>query len=230
MYYIPMRIRILIVVAVLLTPLAVWRIVSSRNSAPDRSPEEIAIRKDRIAGNVEGLAKKVKTFPPKYARKAVRAFGPGGAKSLPLLKKVLLEDKRSEIRQQAAQTMAQAVQVAARKDKPLARQMTSALVTALSRDKTPEVRASAAAALGQVYDYNNMASLLKAMDDKDLTVRRRAFEAVTRIFGRRYIFNPNSAPDKRQIVIRAINADWEIHKKPVGNYHDRNRKSLKQTH
>lgn len=227
MYYIPMRLRILIAIAVLLIPLVVWRILSTQDAAPPMSPEEIVIREDRLSGNIEGLAEKVKTYRPRYAKKAVRNMGPAGAKSLPFLKKILLKDNRSEIRQLAAQTMAQAIQVAAQKTKPLDKRMTDALVTALSSDEVPEVQASAASALGQVYDYSNMASLLKAMDSKHLAVRRRAFEAVTRIFGRRYEFNPNSASDKRQIVIQAITADWEIHKKYIGKYHDNRRKSPK---
>jgi len=219
-----MRLRILIATAVLLTPLVVWRVVATRDAPPPMTPEEIAIRKDRISGNVEGLAKKVENLPPKFAKKAVRAMASGGTKSLPFLKKILRKNKRPEIRQQAAQTMAQTLQKTARKAKPLDKKMTDALVEAVLSDKAPEVRASAASALGQVYDYSNMASLLKAMDDESLAVRRRAFEAVSRIYGRRYEFNPNSASSKRQIVIQAIAADWEAHKKHVGEYHDRRRK------
>ena len=227
MYYIPMRLRVLIAITVLLTPLVIWRIVSTRNAAPSMSPAEIAIRKDRLNGNVEGLVKKIKTSPPKLARRATRALGSVGLKSLPSLNKILLEDKRPEVRQQAAQAVAQSVRASAQTTDPFAKEMTAALVTAISSDKAPEVRASAASALGQLYDYRNMKSLLKAMDDENLDVRRRAFEAVTRIFGRRYEFNPNSTSDKRQIVIKAITEDWEVHKELVGEYHDNLRKSPK---
>jgi len=227
LYYMPMRLRVMIVLAVLLTPLAIWRIVSTRDPAPSMSPPEIAIRKDRINGNVEGLVEKVKASPPKLARRATRALGAVGAKSLPALKRILLEDKRPEVRQQAAQAVAQSVQAAAQRAKPLDSHMTEALVTAISSDDASEVRASAASALGQVYDHSNMGSLLKAMDDEDLAVRRRAFEAVTRIFGRRYIFDPDSASAERRIVIQVITTDWEALKKHIGEYHDHRRKSPK---
>jgi len=222
-----MRLRVLIALAVLLTPLAIWRIACTRDSAPNMSPAEIAIRKDRINGNVEGLVEKVKASPPKLARRATRALGAVGAKSLPYLKKILLEDERPAVRQQATQAVVLSVQAAAQRAKPLDSHMTDALVTAISSDNASEVRASAASALGQLYDHRNMGALLKAMDDEDPAVRRRAFEAVTRIFGRRYIFDPNSTSDKRQIVIRLIATDWEVHKKHVGEYHDRRRKSPK---
>ena len=230
MNYIPMRLRVLIAIAVLLTPLVIWRIVSTGDAAPDMSPEEIAIREDRLNGNVEGLVEKVKTYPPKFAKKAVRNLGPGGARSLPFLNKIMLEDKRPEIRQHAAQAAAQAIQVATPKDEPLDERMTDALVTVLSSDKSPEVRAKVASVLGQLYDYNNMASLLKAMDDEHLAVRRKAFEAVTRIFARRYKFKPDGASDKRKAVIQLIAEDWKVYKTHVGEYHDRHRKSSKRKH
>jgi len=222
-----MRLRILIVIVVLLTPLVIWRVVSTRDAAPSMSPAETAIREDRINGNVEGLVEKVKTSPPKLARRATRALGAVGAKSLPALKKILSEDKRPEVRQQAAHAMAQSIKAAAQPAKPLDMQTTAALVTAVSSDKAPEVRASAASVLGHLYDYNNMDSLLKAMDDEDLNVRRKAYEAVSRIFGRRYEFNTNSPSAERKVVIQAIAKDWEVHKKHVGEYHDKHRKSPK---
>ena len=191
------------------------------------SREEIAIREDRLSGNVEGLVEKVKAYPPKLARRATRALGAVGAKSLPALKKILLEDKRPEVRQQAAQAMAQSVHAATQTIKPIDKKMTTALVTAVSSDEIPEVRASAASALGQLYDHSNMKSLLKAMDDDDLTVRRKAYEAVSRIFGRRYEFNPNSPSPERQAVIKGIAKDWQSFKNHVGKYHDDNRKSPK---
>ncbi|MCP4376455.1 MAG: HEAT repeat domain-containing protein [bacterium] len=226
MPYIPMRLRILIAITVLLVPLVAWSIISRPSDAPDMSPEEIAIGEDRINGNVDGLAEKASTYKPKFAKKAIRAMGHGGRKSIPTLKKILQDDKRPELKQQAAMAMAKAIMVAAEEDKPLDSQMTAPLVTALN-DKTPEVRASAADALGQVYDYSNMPSLLKAMDDEDLLVRRKAYNAVTRIFGRKYIFDVNSPSPKRKIIIKTIATDWNVHKQHVGKYHDHHRKTPK---
>jgi HEAT repeat protein len=223
MPYIPMRLRILIAITVLLVPLVAWSIVSSPSGAPGRSPEELAIDEDRINGNVDGLAEKARTYKPEFAKKAVRAMGHGGRKSIPTLRTILQDDKRPELRQQAAMAMAKAIMVAAEKDKPLDSSMTAPLVIALN-DETPEVRASAADALGQVYDYSNMSSLLKAMDDEHLIVRRKAYNAVTRIFGRKYIFDANSPSPKRKIIIKTIATDWNVHKGMVGKYHDHHHK------
>jgi hypothetical protein len=226
MPYTPMRLRVGIAITVLLIPLVVWRIVSQQNTAPDMSPEEIAIGEDRINGNVDGLAEKARTYKPKFAKKAVRAMGWGGKKAMPVLRKILLNKKRPELRPQAAMAMANVIVAVAEKDKPLDNRITAPLVTALN-DEDPELRASAADALGQVYDYNNMPSLLRSMDDEHLIVRRKAYDAVSRIFGRKYVFNVNSPSPERKIIIKAIAADWKVHEKHVGKYHDHHRKTPK---
>ncbi|MCP4379714.1 MAG: HEAT repeat domain-containing protein [bacterium] len=223
----PMRLRIPIAITVLLAPLIAWSIISSPSGTFGMSSEEQAIDEDQINGNIDGLAEKARTYKPELAKKAVRAMGHGGKKSIPALKTILQDNKRPELRQQAAMAMAKAVMVAAEEDKPLDSQMTAPLVIALMNDKTPEVRASAADALGQVYDYSNMSSLLKAMDDEDLTVRRKAYNAVSRIFGREYIFDPNSPSPKRKIIIKAIATDWKVYEKHIGKYHDHHHKIQK---
>jgi hypothetical protein len=65
------------------------------------------------------------------------------------------------------------------------------------------------------------------MDDEDLNVRRRAYQAVTRIFGRKYIFNPTSSSAKRQVIIQLIEKDWQVHKSHVGDYRDTHRTPIK---
>jgi HEAT repeat protein len=225
--YIPMRLRILIGIAVVLTPLVIWRIVSSGGTTPSLSPEAQAIREDQISGNVEGLTEKVKTYSPQNAGRAVTILGHMGPKSQPILKAILRDDKRPEIRQLAADALAVSIQASAPAKKPLAKQTTAALVTAVATDKSPEVRAAAASALGHVYDHANMDTLLKAMDDDNMDVRRKAYQAVCRIFGREYIFNLNATSKERQVVIRGIAKDWKTFKKRVGDYRDLHRKPTK---
>jgi HEAT repeat protein len=224
---IPMRLRILIGLCVVLTPLVIWRIVSSGDPAPTIGPEVAAIQKDLDDGNIDGLVKKVKTYSPKHARRATRALGYAGRKSLPALKRILLEDKRPEIRQQAALAMVNPVKASVPANKTITKQMTAALVTAIATDKAPEVRAAAASVLGRVYDYENMDSLLKAMDDENLNVRRRAYQAVTRIFGRKYLFNPTRSSAKRQVIIQEIDTAWQVYKSHVGDYRDTHRTPIK---
>lgn len=224
---IPMRLRILIGIAVVLTPLVIWRVVSSGGPADPTTPDEVAIENDRKSGNVDGLVEKVKTLSPKLARKATRALGAVGAKSAPALQKILIEDKRPEVRQQAAHSMALAIKASVETNKPIPKKLTTALVAAASKDESPEVRASAIKAMGQVYDYDNMTLLLNKMDDDDLNVRRKAHDAVSRIFGRRYEFNANGTPKERRAVIAVIDQDWRAFKKQIGDYHDVNRNKPK---
>jgi HEAT repeat protein len=224
---IPMRLRILIGLCVVLTPLVIWRIVLSGDPAPTIEPEVAAIQKDLDDGNIEGLVKKVKTYSPKHARRAVLALGHIGRKSLPALTRILLDDKRAGVRQQAALAMAKPIQASVPANKAITKQMTAALVAALATDEAPEVRAAAISVLGRVYDYENMDSLLKAMDDEDLNVRRRAYQAVTRIFGRKYLFNPTKSSAKRKVIIQEIDKAWQVYKSHVGDYRDTHRTPIK---
>lgn len=226
---IPMRLRILIGVAIVMIPLAIWRIASYRSgSAASRTVRQAAIREDMINENVQGLVEKVTTYETVDAMRATSVLGKIGIKSLPRLKVILREDKRPEVREQAAYAIADVVQSVASVEKPITKQMTADLVDTMENEEVPAVRAAAASALGRIYDYNNMASLLKAMDDKDLGVRVSAHAAVSKIFGRKYKFEPKDPSAQRQIVIKGIAKDWEVYKNRVGTYHDVNRKPSKR--
>ncbi len=224
MNYISMRLRILIALGVVLTPLAIWRMFFSSNvPAPVLSPEEAAIRKDQADGNVTGLVEKVETYSPKYAEKAVEGLGGLGPEALPLLDKVFKEDKRPKIRERVVGAMLKPILKAVKKGKPIPPKMTETLVTALANDESAAVRGGAAAALGRVYDYNSVPFLLESMDDPDASVRRKAHHAVSRIMGRRYVFDPTGPPAVRRATIKAIESDWGPMKNKVGDYHDSHR-------
>lgn len=221
---IPMRLRILIGIAVVMVPIAVWRIISFQSDSAGLTAEQAAIREDRINGNVQGLAEKVKTYKRDDARRATSALGRIGRKSMPPLRAILREDKRPAVREQAAYAIADVVRSTAPAGKPIAKEMTADLVATIENEEVPTVRAAAASALGRLRDHSNMAALLKAMDDEDYGVRVSAHAAVSRIFGRKYVFDARLPSAKRQIVIKGIAKDWEVYKSRVGNYHDANRK------
>jgi hypothetical protein len=225
-----MRLRILIGAAIVLIPLSIWRVVSYRSDpAPNMTSEQAAIHEDRINGNVEGLVEKVKTYKTGNARRATIVLGTLGPAALPKLKTILREDTRPAVQEQAVYAIAEVVRSEVSVDKPLTKKMTVDLVEAMADEKIPPtVRAAAASSLGRIYDYNNMDSLLKAMDDKDLGVRISAHEAVSKIFGRKYKFDARVASAQRQIVIKEIAQAWETYKNRVGTYHDGNRKPAKR--
>jgi len=226
---IPMRLRILIGVAVVIIPFCIWSIVSYRSDAPrNLTDEQAAIREDRDNGNVKGLAEKVTTYKTRNARRATIVLGTLGPAALPQLRTILREDKRPAVKEQAVYAIAEVVQSEVSVDKPITKQMTADLVEAMANEEVPTVRAAAASALARIYDYNSMASLLKAMDDKDLGVRVSAHEAVSKIFGRKYKFDAKKPSAQRQIVIKEIAQAWETYKNKVGTYHDANRKPAKR--
>jgi hypothetical protein len=211
-----MHLRIMIGVAAIL---AIW-VVWSFALASDLSPELEAIRQDGINGNIEGLAEKAETYPPKLAKTAIRTMAPQGAKALPTLGSILLKNEKVELRAEAALTIAKAIKKATPAQRPLAKEMTKVLITALKEEKEAQVKVAIATAIGNLRDYNNMESVLDLMGDDDPDVRRRAHVAATKIFGRKYEFNPKGTPAERKAAISGIRQAWAESRGHVGPYHD----------
>jgi len=203
-------------VAAVLTIWVVWSFVF----ASDLSSEQAAIRRDARNGNIEGLAKKAETYPPKLAEEAIGSMAPQGAKALPALGTILLKNKNPELRAKAALTIAKAILKATPAKQPLAKEMTKILVTALKEEKESQVKADIATAIGNLRDYNNMESVLDLMGDDDPDVRRKAYVAATKIFGRKYEFNPKGQPAERKAALSNIRQAWGESQTHVGTYHD----------
>ncbi len=80
---------------------------------------------------------------------------------------------------------------------------------------SPEVRAAAAYALAQQFDYDSMDTLLDSMGDESVVVRGRAALAVTKLLGRDRRFRANGSEEDRARIIRHCRADWEdVQKSP----------------
>jgi HEAT repeat protein len=83
-----------------------------------------------------------------------------------------------------------------------------ALATALRNDTAPEVRASSAATLGHCRAYEVMDSLIDALEDKDVSVRRAAHAALDKITGLALEFRPDGPEAERSEAVKNLRAAW----------------------
>ena len=78
------------------------------------------------------------------------------------------------------------------------------LIAILKTDKDPVVRAGAVEGLAHKRDAQTTEALLAAMDDNDLTVRRKAMAALYRSMGLRFLYRPDDPRLKRRADIAKI--------------------------
>lgn len=78
----------------------------------------------------------------------------------------------------------------------------------LRESREDRVRAACIQALGDLYDYDEMELLLKALEDDSAWVRTRANGAVSRLLGRDHGFLPQAAPKDRSDAIARMRRDW----------------------
>jgi HEAT repeat protein len=210
-----MKLKLLIAIAAILGLLVIWQ---SMGTAPVQLDEiDASIEKLRANDDVEALDVAVKSKNIRTARRAVEAMGYLGPMYVKRLR-TALSDPRPQIRQQAATAYARAANI---KD-------IAPLTKVAQTDKSPVVRASAITALGKKRVYEEMETLLQAMNDDDIMVRRRATEAVVLLIGRRYPYKPNASSARRLKYIAVIREFWTHAKGPAGNYYDRERIRLQE--
>jgi len=125
-----------------------------------------------------------------------------------------ISDPRSKVREAAAIALGRAA----------GEEKADRLAEVARTDESADVRAAAVAALGRVYACDEMETLLAAMDDPDITVRRKANAAVTRVLDRRYEYHADDPPPKRRAVIAIIRKDWPETKAETVKYHAARRK------
>ena len=206
---VPVRLRILIAIAVVLSVVVGWRLVSGGGDRRNLGPDEARIDKLRRAGDVEALAAEIAGADEEAACRAVKAMASVGAKAVGHIERAM-QDPRPKIRQKA--TLAYVRAAEPKQAAPLAK--------AARDDESPGVRAAAVTGIGRLCAYEEMETLLAAMDDPNLMVRRRAADAVAHIIGRRYRYNANDSSDKRRASIAVIRDVWAKDKKMIGRYHD----------
>ncbi|MCP4379798.1 MAG: HEAT repeat domain-containing protein [bacterium] len=204
------KFKLLIAVTIALGATGLWLL--TRDSSLPSDSVDARMENMRRADNVEGLAAEAKSQDIRTARRAVETMGHVGQKATKQIR-IALTDHRPEIRQRAAIAYAKAIGPEA----------SAPLAEVARNDKNPQVRATALIALGRARAYTEMETLLDAMNDEDLTVRRRAADAVTSILGRRYQFDPNASPAQRTKSINAIRKFWASAKGAVGTYYDKSR-------
>jgi HEAT repeat protein len=179
---------------------------------PDARMEQL-----RVEGNVEALASEAQSKDIKRARHAVETLGHVGRDSIQKLR-TTMTDSRPEIRQEAVIAY-EKVMAASPKD------FNPAVLSQIARtDENKDVRITAITALGNMGAYEELETLLQAMNDDDLTVRRRAAQAVVLIIRRRYTFDANASPRQRLKEIDRIRRFWKFYQDNVTKFHNDKRK------
>ena len=208
------KLKLLIATAAVLVAVLIWQLISGGGPAIDSI--DARMEKLRQAGDVEGLAAEGRSSDILAARRAVETLGYLGPKAVEHIEP-FLADPRAEIRQRAATAYAKAA------DSNVAPPLAKVART----DTSPVVRAAAVTVLGQARVYGEMDTLLTAMNDEDVVVRRRAADAVTLILSLRHAYDPKGSSAQRLKAIAVIRQFWEPRKDFAGKYFEGARKRRK---
>jgi len=95
-----------------------------------------------------------------------------------------------------------------RTDRPLAPEMVFEMRVVLIESETAEVRAAAAAGMGNSRDLETTPDLLDAMEDESVLVRETAAQAVGRLLGWKHGFRADDPLEKRQETIAQYRERW----------------------
>ena len=200
---VPTRLAVLIGIGVVLAAGVVWRLTTAGDGGGGRKDPDVA-RIDRLRRNrdVAALAKEAAGPKVEVARRAVAAMAHVGPQAAPQIRQAM-NDPRAEVRQAAVVALGR---VSARVPQPVDM---AALAKAARGDGAVKVRAGAVIALGAIHAFEELETLLSAMQkDKSLHVRRRAAAAVVRIIGVDVGFKAGDPPQKRRQAIERIRAVW----------------------
>lgn len=205
----PWPLRLLLCVALILAGVAIWRLVTDGDdSVAGLDPVAGRIGRYRRRGDLDALAREAAGGDAAVAVQAVEALGYAGPGSVPYLERAM-KDPRPEVREAAAIALGRAAD----------RDRTGALVRAVSADRSPNVRAAAATALGVMYAYNEMPKLLKALDDPDRMVRRRAAAATRRITGIDFGYRADAPREQRRRIVARMRALWPRMEQNLRDYY-----------
>lgn len=98
-----------------------------------------------------------------------------------------------------------------------------ALARLATDDPEPDVRAAAVTAIGHMRAMDEMDAVIRALEDPDWLVRRRAADAASRITGQRY--EVNVSPEEWRRTVEEIRALWQNHEHMLRTYHERHNRS-----
>lgn len=171
----------------------------------------------RRGGNVEALEREL-ADPANVegGRLAVAAMGSLGPQARPAIERAM-RDNRAVVRESAALAYGRVTPP----------QQAAPLAKVARTDPSPVVRAAAVTALGQNKVYEEMESLLAALEDADPLVRRRASDAVARIVGRRYEVYLDGTPEQRREAVAKLREIWPGMKPGTTGYIDAQRRQAK---
>jgi hypothetical protein len=219
-----MKLKLLLAAAAVLGILVVW--IAPWSSAPALAELDAHMEQLRTEGNVEALESEVQSKDVKRAKRAVETLGYLGRSSIEKrdvsIKKIrvtMKNDSRPEIRQAAVIAYAKVMEKTSPK-----KQDPAPLGNIARTDKSKDVRICTITALGNMGAYEELETLLQAMNDDDLTIRRRAAEAVVLVIRRRYTFHPNASPKQRLKEIDRIRHFWKFYQDNVTKFHNDKRK------
>ena len=130
------------------------------------------------------------------ARAAVRAAGRmAGEESRAALEKTVREDRRPEVRREAALSLS-----AARGPS-----LVESLKKAIQTDQSPQVRAGACISLGRVGGLDDVEFMIGvAQGDADIEVQRQAVGALQRMVGIGFTFDTSAPPEVRRLTLERI--------------------------
>ena len=150
--------------------------------------------------------------------RSVRTMGRLGSIAIKGIR-VAMIDERPAVREAAMIAVSKA---GTEKDTPV-------IATAAIDDKSPEVRAAAVLSLGRMGAYTEIETLLRAMNDENEIVRRRAEYAITEIIGAGVDFNPAAAEPERVRAIAELRTMWLSMKSKTEEFYQ-NRKRYRELH
>lgn len=211
---------VLIGIALPLAAAVVWRFATTGGGNAEVEAEAEAevdpiaarIEQHRRNGDTAALARETSSADVKAVRLAMYALVDSGPAGLPHIERAIRDD-RPQVREAAAAALGRAA----------GRDRSGLLAEVVSKDTAANVRATAASALGRMRAYNEMETLMVALEDSDVTVRRRANAAINRITGVHFKFRADDPKDKRSKAIATLRELWPIMKPNMERYYTRQR-------
>jgi HEAT repeat protein len=225
-----MKLKILLTVAAVLVILVIW--IAPWSGAPPLAKLDAHMEQLRTEDNVEALESEIQSKDVKRARRAVETLGYLGQsfskkrdRAIKTIRVTMKNDSRQQIRQTAVIAYAKAMETASPKTHDPA-----PLGEIVRTDKDKNLVICSINALGDMGAYEELETLLQAMNNDDITIRRRAAEAVVLVVRRRYTFHPNASPETRLREIDRIRQFWKFYQDNVTKFHkDKRKKQANKT-
>lgn len=207
---------VLIGIALFLVAAVVWRFATAdggdAKAEAEADPIAARIEGHRRNGDTAALAREASSADVKIVRLSMHALADSGPAGVPHIERAMRDD-RPQVREAAAAALGRAA----------GRDRSGLLAEAVSKDTAANVRATAASALGRMRAYNEMETLMAALEDSDVTVRRRANAAINRITGVHFKFRADGSDEDRRKAIAMIRRLWPTMKPNVERYYARQR-------